>query len=305
MTIINMGTHVLIAHKLGGAGELAENLGQMSLELANWLSAMHMKQTAQQRNNIIDEDLAAQSDQNRTLPNDLETELFTFSRLSQENHEIIERSKNAAQRGYKPALYEFGRLTHIGEIKAQQAQEVIRDINEQQQDLTFMPHLWTDLDDYFIRADIPIRSLKMLKLIHAALTKAESDVAAYNMAVMAGRIDPTEPGKTAEARQKAWNEQFVPAKKLASLETFASEDTKPETDFDVVFLDVADDKKQPFAHTSTLRQKGRTDLQYLIKFGLVNLAGYRDGARGRPKHVVWPSKVGLKALSELGRRGFI
>lgn len=51
--------------------------------------------------------------------------------------------------------------------------------------------------------------------------------------------------------------------------------------------------------TATFGQKARNDLVVLVRYGLVDLKQYNEGNKGRPKHVIRPSRIGYTVLRDL------
>lgn len=62
---------------------------------------------------------------------------------------------------------------------------------------------------------------------------------------------------------------------------------------------------QAFVPTAPFGQRARTDTNYLIKYGLVDLKAYITGRQGRPKHVIRTSIQGRKVLTDLRNLGLL
>lgn len=285
MAVINMGTHILISH----LGEPVNDLGDMSTELALWLEARLLDQKFREENEEDPEITRAkyQISTNQTIL------------------DMDRRAAQSAQRGYKPPYANnINRLTPLGAIKAQQARIVIEELNRLEHNICQYPDKWEKADDFIIKATIPARALKMLGIFNKAVIDAEQRLTDENaLAVQAELIRRREQRLQKEQEEQTQTKTAIPS--ITEIEDVSHELALPDQSFDLVLLSVGENVYRAFIPIAYLREKAKTDLSYLIKYGLVDLKTYRDGSAGRPKHVVYPSKPGIKVFNHINNLGYL
>jgi len=302
MAIVNLGDTIFFAHKIGQGGEYADHLGDMSLELAVWLESRYYDLKLAQQ---------AKSDDNTLNITDPQVSYEKILSNNQDLMEMHDRSCLAGSKYYDPPLCTVtGQLVNNGLIKAEQAIDVIREINDRAgHDIAYNPNTWDDADDFFVKATIPIRSLKMLQVILKAINAAENRVREGKAPIYDTSDTAQEKEQKEQNEQKAQREQDALVPRAQRLSDFRAKVAEPDKDFNIVMLNVSHvpgmQVLKGFVPTALLRQKARTDLNYLFKYGLINLGAYRDGNIGRPKHIIFPAKPGIKVIDHLTRLGHL
>jgi sortase (surface protein transpeptidase) len=295
---MNFGQAIFIAHKLVGNHPNVLELGEMSMELAIWLEA-ELSRTR----------LKESGDQ------DALTGLNNF--LGQPQiRAIVERSENAAERGYTPQLRdEYGNMTQDGRIKAELVSEIIQEVNEFRENYAYTPMSWIGADEIIINATIPVRSLKMLQMLSRGTAEAEDIHRNGRLAQTVQQqqrlleLENSENSDKAENAEESENSnQQQDSDKKPYIGVVSIRDTRanvatPNQEFQPQIYNGAQGA-QAYVPTSTFGQKARTDLRYLIRYGLVELKAYVTG-RGRPKHIIRVSTPGERILLDLQHRNLL
>ena len=142
-------------------------------------------------------------------------------------------------------------------------------------------------DEILLNATIPVRSLRMLQKLSTGIAEAEQ---AHTQGKLAKTIIPEEKDKK-------------PHVGVMSIKDTRSHVATPNQAFLPEIYQVPTGT-QAFVPTATFGQKARTDLRYLIRYGMVELKAYVTG-RGRPKHIIRVSTPGERILLDLQKQGLI
>jgi hypothetical protein len=304
MPVMNFGETIFIAHKIAGTGENVAKLGEMSLELAIFLEAQYNLERLKE---LGDHEKAKHL-----------TAFFGQPQI----RAIADRAKVAGNRGYLEQLTDvYGNLTPMGREKALVASEIIAEINAEQENLAYEPSKWLKADELIINATIPTRALRMLQLISKAITQVEQDHAAKAMRRMVEEQQRAQAGKEAVNNSDLANEttesdrhkeptvgNYIPKQakthdkpKVINLADLEINTQVPDQAF-IPQVFETEQAVQAYVPTATFGQKARTDLRYLIRYGLIELKAYVAGGRGRPKHVVRCSTPGERMILDLTER---
>lgn len=291
MPIMPFGDKVLIANKYRDVsrGPDAMLLGEMSIELAIYLEAKLNEQKARELYDQIVTDESVRAMQFFDQP---------------ELKDTVGRCYNAGNRGYSPRLIDTrNNLTEEGIEKANQAIPVIAELNEISGGIAYKPNEWRNAEDFFIIATIPVRSLRMLQVIYRAITRAEQKDANEALGTNFPLPFPTDddlPEQTDKSNGKNKTDEGM----LEALMNVQDNVDMPQTKF-TPQLYQSGANREAYVPTATFNQKAKTDIKYLIKFGLVELKAYVGGHRGRPKHVVRHSRAGSILLVNLEEKKII
>lgn len=293
---MNFGQAIFIAHKLVGNHPNVLELGEMSMELAIWLEAelsrIRLKESGD---------------------HDALSGLSNF--LGQPQiRTIVERSENAAERGYTPQLRdEYGNLTQDGRIKAELVSDIIQEVNEFRENYAYAPMSWIGADEILINATIPVRSLKMLQMLSRGTAEAEDIHRNGRLAQTVQRqqrlLNQEKENETEDSDKDTENSnQQQDSDKKQYIGVVSIRDTRanvatPNQEFQPQIYNSAQGD-QAYVPTSTFGQKARTDLRYLIRYGLIELKAYVTG-RGRPKHIIRVSTPGERILLDLQHRNLL
>jgi len=296
--VFAMGNLIVVKHKTMGNSKEAYDLGPMTMELALWLEYKlreHEYRLANDTDNLAGIQYYLKRDPYLT--------------------DLVNRSKLAAYRGYNPRLVDstYNTLTPLGLERARQASIVITEINQEFNNIVYVPAEWVNLDEMFVTAGIPIRIINMLRTIHNALIEAQSHVEAGNWHNVDEESEQYEKDIDEQelALQRIAAENRQKAKKtkssivnITTLEDNLNVTERPE-EITVKLLNTGAPKPEAWVPTAPFGQRGRNDLNVLVKYGLIDLRSYLTGDKGRPKHIIKPARNGLVLLENLEKIGLL
>ena len=289
--VFAMGNLIIVKHKTMGNSPEATNLGGMSMELALWLEYKlreHEYRLANDTDNLAGIQYYLKRDPYLT--------------------DLVNRSKLAAYRGYNPRLVDsaYNTLTPFGLEKARQASIVISEINQEFNNIVYVPAEWVDLDEMFVTAGIPIRIINMLRTIHNALIEAQAKVEAgdWHNADEQDETDKDPLQRITEENKQKVQRRTDDIVNITTLEDNLKVTERPE-EITVKLLNTGAPKPEAWVPTAPFGQRGRNDLNVLVKYGLIDLRSYLTGDKGRPKHIIKPARNGLVLLENLEKIGLL
>lgn len=278
------GRNIAVNHTYLGKGLTPGRIGPMSMEMCIWLDARIGFQTF----------LSANPDQ------EIAQRMFS-GHFAGEHHEWDIRCRLAGSRGYEPSpLCEpSGTLTPYGYEIAFLCQSHIQDNMDI---IGIHPEIldeekWTKTVDVFLMGGLTKRQASMLKLLYFAIIDAERT----------NRLELDERFQSYRKQQELKADtnvglEFLPDLVSASgtVDLFAERDARNVSqDFQAIMYGAENTTRKAFVPTAMFGQKARTDLNTLIKYGLVDMRAYVSGVRGRPKHVVRVSPPGAVVVNDL------
>lgn len=295
MPVINMNGTILIAHDKAGIGEEIEHLGEMSTELAIWLEGKLFEHSlptiAPKLQNTATGETVDYWDKTNIVTN-------PYIRS------MIARCALSAQRGYRhPYSDTLGNLTPLGLDKANQVQQIIQIINDDGDFWAYQPQKWTKATDVLIKATIPTRALSLLLLIQSAIIEAEKRYNAYALEHPGEAQDPHSPDilnlNTANPINPTDRPKvFKGERRVADFYEVEIESAVTQDVSAMLYL-IGTRRREAWVPSATFGQRARSDLKYLVRFGLVDLKAYVAGGRGRPRHVLRVSPTGQIVLDDL------
>lgn len=323
MTILPTPQGIFFNHPIIGALTESQELGEMSMEL---ILTLHTLSLLDENPDIQAEDsyVATNSAFRTNLINPSTGELMSKTDFTAQPRirALRDRAYISATKGYNPPLIQqissrhTPTLTPAGHIYAKNATHVINILNDEVDNLGYEPHRWQEADMLFNSASIPRRALGMLYMLNAGITEAEQRYASHNMSLLASRQDPVED-PSALAEQLGLLDPFNAPKNKANSDVKSLDETRvslvslmgaidrvnmPVQEFEAALYPVGAQKFEAWVPTATFGQKARTDLKYLIKFGLVEIRAFISAGRGRSKHIIKPSLPGTSLLTDLARK---
>lgn len=279
-----MGDMLVIKHKLMGNSQEAANLGPMSMELALWLEYK-----------LTEADMREQEDSDGLAG------IQYFLNRDPVLADVVIRSQLAGMRGYDPKLVEqYDYLTHLGLEKAKRARIVIKEINETLDNIVYSPNDWHNSDEMFITAGIHKRAIMMLRVMKSAIHEARRRYEDGTDAPPPVKVND-ETKETTRSLPPEQNE-FPTIDSIADLRHVVKKTELP-TNFETIIFygELTDEESRCWVPTAAFGQRARYDLNILVKYGLVDLKSYNLGNKGRPKHIVRPSRIGHTVLKDLER----
>ncbi len=314
---------IAIAHPILIREILARDIGQISLELMEWLKDKLYLQEAIEagHDNTVGERIRGFRDYKVQDWND--------------------RCLLAAMRGYRPTFVDSrGELTKAGMDKAQMIRDFYIDAINWQRDhppqipsdydpariipMDELPiarmaekQFWTKAEHCFLSMEITKRQYSMLRMLQKALAEAEAtnrtrldekymSARSAQMLDELGQIDENLASQEEVARLnalRATNTVTSIFDEIASLgvsQSFQAVmlNAHPEYDYLTPDLSRPKPKLEPYVPTAMFGQRARNDLNVLVKYGLVDLKAFHTGVRGRPRHIVRVSEVGTVLIND-------
>lgn len=282
-----------------------QEIGQMSMEVALYIYYKNMEDKA--------------------LRNDLTFKGVANTFADPFFAELAARAKIAGRKCHRPTLIdESGQLTKLGTITAERLQPIIDALNTIDYDLTLKPQTWNTADKTQLNMTIPLRAAYLLRALRLAVEHAERkqlEDLQQNPELIIQLPDSTKVTRPPGGEYGILNTAptFNP---LAPIEgdtynSSAIRDPLPEeiAPITIPFRNVQDqpnpnemDIQQLFevwCPTISFVQNSRNQLVFLQKFSLVDTRLWRTPGRGRARHVVRPSRIGLLLLEDLAEKGLL
>lgn len=284
MTISNFEDRIFIAHRVIGDSPKVQDIGPIALELCIFLEAKLTEQDL--RDSGADPEIITGI-----------TNFFGAPYM----RSLFSRGYNACLRGYDPKLIlENGKLTEIGRIRALAVKPLIEELNAYQENFAYEPQKWLEADEIIVNATIPIRPLRLLKLLTDAISETEQAHAAKAMSRLSGRI-AEESDIAIDLVKRDIKDQ--PDRRILMMEEIEMHIHTPTNDIKPEMLDIGANFIEAYVPTAPFGQRTRSDLRWLVRLGLVDMRAYLSTGRGRPKHVIRPSIPGQRVLTSLLQRG--
>lgn len=319
MSVTSFGTYVAIRHVALENDIIPTDLHDISVELAIWLHAK------------LNEDKWRDSG----MPDGTLNGPRSF--LGQTKmRDLAERSLVASLRGFRPELCtSFGNLTSVGSALAQTLGPLVDQIAEQSRS-AWEPTQWTQADELFLTAGIPVTAIRILNLFYVAVTKTERAFldarrASEPLDDVRFRIPGVNillPQETAQSTNNfiKLQEQALPAKDpnapqdqskvpFRSIPTFTPTPTSvmnnshrettqhfDETSTYLMQAAVSEGSHwQAWVPVSVFQPSTRNLMRYLYRLGLVDLRAFNTQGRGRPRLIIRTSSVGERLLRHLAQ----
>lgn len=288
MPIAHFGSNILIAHTIVGDSPTNALLGDMSVEMAIYLEAKSTEL-----------ELREAGDRESILGI---TNFFGTPQM----RSLYSRGYNAGFRGYQPILIDSGgNLTELGREKALSAKDIVAELNDYRPNFAYEPHTWTEADEIILTANIPVRAVRLLRIMNMAISATEQAYAANAMSRMLAREKEREDKTDITNNLVKQDEAGPVGRRMIMMEELELHSQTPDVELKPEIFDIGSGVTQAYVPTATFGQRARTDLRYLIKLGLVDLRAYVQSGRGRPKHVVRVSIPGERVLTTLVRKNIL